>query len=78
MLILSAIAGFVLQQSALKTVSAGTRDGIEQRSTLVFSAVFGLVIFDERLTHGGGHLALAYAGLALAVVGVAELAGTSG
>jgi hypothetical protein len=43
-------------------------------STLVFSAVFGLVIFDERLTHGGGRIAIAFAGLACAVAGVIRLA----
>jgi hypothetical protein len=76
-LILSAIAGFVLQQSALKTGALAAAMASSNASTLVFSALFGLVIFDERLAHGGGHVALASTGLALAVIGVVQLAAAS-
>jgi drug/metabolite transporter (DMT)-like permease len=73
-LILSAIAGFVLQQSALKTGVLAPAMAASNASTLVFSAVFGITIFDERLTHGNGRIAFATIGLALAVAGVVRLA----
>jgi drug/metabolite transporter (DMT)-like permease len=73
-LILSALAGFVLQQSALKTGVLAPAMAASNASTLVFSAVFGLVVFDERLTHGGGRVAFAFLGLALAIAGVIRLA----
>ena len=49
-LIVSALAGFVLQQSALKTGVLAAAMASSNTSTLVFSVVFGIVIFDERLT----------------------------
>lgn len=73
-LILSALAGFVLQQSALKTGVLAPAMAASNASTLVFSAVFGIVVFDERLARGGGRIALAIVGLAIAVVGVIRLA----
>jgi hypothetical protein len=39
-----------------------------------FSAVFGIVVFDERLVHGSGRVVIAIAGLSLTVVGVVWLA----
>jgi drug/metabolite transporter (DMT)-like permease len=76
-LIASALIGFVLQQSALKTGALAAAMASSNASTLVFSAVFGFVVFEERLTHGSGHLAFASIGLALAVIGVIELAAAS-
>ena len=73
-LIVSTLAGFVLQQSALKTGVLAAAMASSNTSTLVFSVVFGIVIFDERLTHGGGRVALAFLGLAIAVLGVMRLA----
>jgi drug/metabolite transporter (DMT)-like permease len=73
-LILSALAGFVLQQSALKTGVLAPAMAASNASTLVFSSVFGLVVFDERLTRGGGRVALAFVGLAVAIAGVIRLA----
>ncbi len=76
-LIASALAGFVLQQSALKTGALAAAMASNNAATLVFSVVFGVVVFDERLTRGGGQVAIALAGLAVAVIGVVTLAATS-
>jgi hypothetical protein len=73
-LIVSAIAGFVLQQSALKTGALAAAMAASNASTLAFSALFGVVIFDERLIQGDGRVALALAGLVVAIVGVVRLA----
>jgi drug/metabolite transporter (DMT)-like permease len=75
-LILSALAGFVLQQSALKTGVLAPAMAASNASTLVFSAVFGITVFGESLADGGGRVAFALLGLALAVVGVVRLAST--
>ena len=72
-LIVSAIAGFVLQQSGLETGALAAAMAASNASTLVFSAVFGIVVFDERLAHGGGRIGLAITGLTLAVVSVVRL-----
>jgi hypothetical protein len=73
-LILSAIAGFVLQQSALKTGVLAPAMAASNASTLLFSAVFGITVFGEHLARGGGRVAIAVLGLALAVAGVVRLA----
>jgi drug/metabolite transporter (DMT)-like permease len=73
-LILSALAGFVLQQSALKTGALASAMASSNASTLVFSVVFGIAIFDETLTQNGVRLLPAWAGLAIAVTGVVALA----
>jgi drug/metabolite transporter (DMT)-like permease len=78
-LIISAVLGFVLQQSALKTAALAPAMAASNASTLIFSAVFGIVVFDERLVRGSGSVVLALTGLGVAVVGVVRLAasGTS-
>ena len=73
-LIVSALAGFVLQQSALKTGALAPAMAASNASTLVGSALFGFVVFDEQLARGGGRVAFAIIGLALAVLGVIRLA----
>ena len=73
-LIVSALVGFVMQQFALKTGALAPAIAASNASTLVFSVTFGIVIFDERLVHGGGRVALALVALAIAVVGVVQLA----
>jgi drug/metabolite transporter (DMT)-like permease len=73
-LILTALAGFVLQQSALKTGVLAPAMAASNASTLVFSVVFGIRIFDESLSHGSGRAVAAYVGLGLAVAGVIRLA----
>jgi hypothetical protein len=72
-LLATALAGFVLQQSALKTGVLAPAMGSSNAATLAFSVVFGLRIFDESIA-SGGRAAVAYAGLSLAVVGVVVLA----
>jgi hypothetical protein len=73
-LIVSALIGFVLQQSALKTGALAAAMASSNASTLIFSTFFGIVIFGERLTHGNGRVALAVAGLAVTTYGVVRLA----
>jgi drug/metabolite transporter (DMT)-like permease len=73
-LILTALAGFVLQQSALKTGVLAPAMAASNASTLLLSVVFGIRFFDESLSHGSGRAATAYLGLALAVIGVIRLA----
>ena len=73
-LIATALVGFVLQQSALRTGVLAPAMASSNASTLVFSVVFGIWIFDESLDHGGAVAAAAWVGLAAAVVGVALLA----
>ena len=75
-LIVSALVGFVLQQSALKTGVLAPAMAASNASTLVFSVLFGIAIFDETLAHGA-RLAPAWVGLGLAVIGVLALASTS-
>jgi len=75
-LIVSAIAGFVLQQSALKTGALAPAMAASNASTLVFSAVFAFVVFDERLATGGSRV-IAIAGLGITVAGVVRLAAGS-
>jgi uncharacterized membrane protein len=43
-------------------------------TTLVISVLLGIAVFDETLSNGGGRMAPALIGLALAVVGVMMLA----
>ena len=73
-LIVTALAGFVLQQSALKTGVLAPAMAASNASTLAFSVVFGIRIFDESLAHGSGHATAAWVGLALAILGVVRLA----
>ncbi|HXX88988.1 MAG TPA: DMT family transporter [Acidimicrobiales bacterium] len=75
-LILSALAGFVLQQSALKTGVLAPAMASSNSVTLFASVVFGITIFGEKLSAGGaGHLAPAVIGLAVALTGIVLLAG---
>ncbi len=74
-LIVSALVGFVLQQSALKTGALASAMASSNASTLVFSVIFGMAVFQETLSEGGG-LVPAWVGLVIAVVGVIALAGS--
>ena len=76
-LVASAVVGFVLQQSALKTGVLAPAMASSNAVTLFGSVVFGITIFDERLSNGSNRLAPALIGLAVALVGVVLLAGTS-
>jgi len=75
-LVASAVVGFVLQQSALKTGVLAPAMASSNAVTLFGSVVFGITIFEERLSNGSDRLAPALIGLAVALVGVVLLAGT--
>jgi len=73
-LIASALAGFALQQSALKTGFLAPAMAACNASTLVMSVLLGVIVFQESLSNGQGRLLPALIGLALAIVGVVMLA----
>ena len=74
-LIASALIGFVLQQSALKTGVLAPAMASSNAVTLFASMVFGTTVFGEALSKGGGWLAPALIGLGLALTGIVLLAG---
>ena len=74
-LIVTALAGFVLQQSALKTGVLAPAIGSSNAVTLFASVLYGLTVFGETLAHGNGRLLPAIAGLAVALFGIVLLAG---
>jgi drug/metabolite transporter (DMT)-like permease len=73
-LIASALLGFALMQSSLKTGVLGAAIASSNAATLVASVALGVAVFGETLGHGGGQLTPAVVGLVLAVVGVTALA----
>ncbi len=75
-LIATAVVGFVLQQSALKTGILAPAMASSNAVTLFASVVFGVTVFGEKLSNGSGRLAPALVGLAVALIGVGLLAGT--
>jgi drug/metabolite transporter (DMT)-like permease len=74
----SAVVGFILQQSALKTGVLAPAMASSNAVTLFVGVILGSVIFGEMLGHGGGHVAPAILGLVLAVAGVVLLARAEG
>jgi drug/metabolite transporter (DMT)-like permease len=75
-LAISAIVGFVLQQSALKTGVLAPAMASSNAITLFSSVVLGIAVYGEKLSGtGGGHTVCTVAGLAVAIVGIALLAG---
>jgi drug/metabolite transporter (DMT)-like permease len=72
-LIISALVGFGLQQSALKTGFLAPTMAASNASTLATSVLLGALLFDETIS-SSGHLPGAILGLALAVFGVVVLA----
>ena len=76
-LIASALAGFVLQQSALKTGALAPAMGANNASTLVWSVVLGFLVFDETMAADAARRFPAWLGLILAVAGVITLASGS-
>jgi uncharacterized membrane protein len=74
-LIVSAVAGFVIQQSALRTDVLAPAMASSNAVTPFASVVFGLTVFGETLSDGNGRLAPAIIGLILALVGIVFLAG---
>ncbi len=73
-LILSALAGFALQQSALKTGYLAPAMAASNASTLAMSVLLGVTLFQESIANGQGRMLPAIIGLALAVTGVVLLA----
>jgi drug/metabolite transporter (DMT)-like permease len=71
----SALVGFVLQQSALKTGVLAPAMAASNAVTLFASVLFGTTLFGEALSKGGGLLAPALIGLSTALAGVVLLAG---
>lgn len=74
-LIISAVSGFVLQQSALKTGVLAPALASNNAVTLFAGVILGISVFGETLAHGDGRLVPAVLGLAAALAGVAMLAG---
>jgi drug/metabolite transporter (DMT)-like permease len=74
-LIASAILGFGLQQSALKTGVLAPAIASSNAVTLFASIMFGTIVFGESLSEAGARLAPAIIGLVLALVGIGLLAG---
>jgi drug/metabolite transporter (DMT)-like permease len=74
-LLASALIGFVLQQSALKTGILAPAMASSNAVTLFASIVFGTILFGEKVSSGGGRLAPAFLGLAAALMGIVLLAG---
>jgi drug/metabolite transporter (DMT)-like permease len=74
----SAVAGFVLQQSALKTGVLAPAMASSNAVTLFAGVILGAVVYGETLSHGSGHVAPAIIGLVLAVAGVILLARAEG
>ena len=73
-LIISALAGFALQQSALKTGFLAPAMAASNATTLATSVFLGVTVFHETLSHCQGRLPPALLGLALAIFGVVLLA----
>jgi drug/metabolite transporter (DMT)-like permease len=74
----SALVGFAVQQSALKTGALAAAVASSNSSTLLVSILLGVFLFEENLSRGNGRLLVALLGLALTIGGVGALAGTRG
>jgi drug/metabolite transporter (DMT)-like permease len=77
-LAVSAVAGFVLQQSALKTGVLAPAMASSNTVSLFGGVTLGVVVYGETLGHGNGHLIPAIIGLAVALVGIVVLARAQG
>jgi drug/metabolite transporter (DMT)-like permease len=76
-LILSALTGFALQQTSLKTGVLAPAMASANSVTLFTSVVLGITVYGEVISKTGApHSASAYAGLLVAIAGVALLAGS--
>ena len=74
-LIASAVSGFVLQQSALKTGVLAPAIASSNAVTLFAGVILGITVFGESLARGDGRLVPAILGLVAALAGVVLLAG---
>jgi drug/metabolite transporter (DMT)-like permease len=77
-LVVTAVTGFVLQQSALKTGVLAPAMASSNAVSLFGGVILGAVVYGEKLGHGDGHLVPAIIGLAVAVVGIVLLARAQG
>ena len=76
-LIISAVSGFALQQSALKTGVLAPAMASSNSVTLFSSVILGISVYGESLAKGGSsHSGSAVVGLLIAIVGIALLAGS--
>jgi len=76
LLLASAVVGLALGQSALRAGALAAAMAASYAVTLLSSVALGLAVFGESFGHGGGRLAIAAAGLVLALAGVVLLART--
>ncbi len=76
-LIASAMVGFVLQQSALKTGVLAPAMASSSAVTLFGSVLLGVTVFGQTLSAGGGRIAPALVGLGAALSGIVLLAGAN-
>ena len=76
-LILSAVTGFALQQSALKTGVLAPAMASSNSVTLFSSVILGIAVYGETLAKSGtSHVSSTTIGLIIAIVGIALLAGS--
>ena len=76
-LILSALTGFALQQTSLKTGVLAPAMASANSVTLFTSVILGITVYDEAISKSGApHAGSAYIGLLIAIVGIAFLAGS--
>lgn len=73
-LILTALAGFALQPSALKTGYLAPAMAASNAATLTVSVLLGVTLFQESIAHGQDRLLPSILGLSLAFFGVVLLA----
>jgi hypothetical protein len=73
-LILTALEGFALQQSALKTGYLAPAMAANNAATLTVSVLLGVTLFPGSIPHGQDRLLPAILGLILAILGVVLLA----
>jgi drug/metabolite transporter (DMT)-like permease len=76
-LVISAVSGFALQQSALKTGVLAPAMASSNSVTLFSSVILGIVVYGETLAKSGSaHSGATIVGLLVAIVGIAFLAGS--
>ena len=76
-LIVSAVTGFALQQSSLKTGVLAPAMASANSVTLFSSVILGMAVYGETISKSGtGHSTAAVVGLLIAIVGIALLAGS--
>jgi drug/metabolite transporter (DMT)-like permease len=77
-LVVSALVGFVLQQSALKTGVLAPAIASSNVVTLFAGVLLGITVFNESLSHGVGHVVPVIVGLVATLAGVVLLASAPG